>query len=69
MQVMIDGQPRFQPFGLSYWGFADLIKERPRPLRERITEMQVMIDGQPRFQPFGLSYWGFADLIKEELEA
>ena len=23
MQMMIEGQSRFQPFGLSYWGSAD----------------------------------------------
>ncbi len=26
MQSMIEGQSHFQPFGLSYWGFADLNK-------------------------------------------
>jgi hypothetical protein len=26
MQLMIAGQSHFQPFGLSYWGFADLNK-------------------------------------------
>jgi len=26
MQVMIEGQSRFRPFGLSCWGFADLNK-------------------------------------------
>ncbi|AJD39750.1 hypothetical protein RGR602_CH00379 [Rhizobium gallicum bv. gallicum R602sp] len=26
MQSMIEGQSRFQPFGLSYWGFEDLNK-------------------------------------------
>jgi hypothetical protein len=26
MQVMIEGQSHFQPFGLPYWGFTDLNK-------------------------------------------
>ena len=26
MQVMIEGQSRFRPFGLPYWGFEDLNK-------------------------------------------
>jgi hypothetical protein len=26
MQMMIEGQSHFQPFGLSYWGFEDLNK-------------------------------------------
>ncbi|APO78594.1 hypothetical protein AM571_PC00857 (plasmid) [Rhizobium etli 8C-3] len=36
--------------------------KRPRPPKERITEMQVMIEGQTHFQPLG-SDRGFKDLV------